>query len=376
MPINKGGSRAPLTTSDEVEQFLAEHPNANYGIVTGTISDLVVLDVDGPDGEESLRALKAQHGRLPKTVTVMTGRGYHLYFRHPGRPIRNSAKRLGRGLDVRGEGGYVVGVGSVHPSGEVYEYADGRGPSSVDIAEMPDWLTAILTGADPEPTPEKPIAVPAPVQRQEADPIRVPEGSRNQHLTSLAGRLQNTGIPVEVLAEALWAENEKRCDPPLDRAEVEKIAASVGRYAPKGRSGDEAEDLTRSVLDAHFAGGAQLVYASDGQFWSFDETHWTPLPRKALEGIVLRAIQALPSRTGQRTASLIGQALTLLTATTATRDDLLRFNSPPLPVINCRNGELWVGQDGSVESEAPCSAVLSPTLPGCGLRPHRDLPFV
>jgi primase-like protein len=124
---------------------------------------------------------------------------------------------------------------------------------------MPNWLIDLLTGDDPKTIAERPVAVPNPAQRQEADPIRVPEGSRNQHLTSLAGQLQNAGISAEALAEALWVENEKRCVPPLDRAEVEKIAASVGRYTPKGRSGDEAEDLTHAVLDAHFAGGAQLV---------------------------------------------------------------------------------------------------------------------
>jgi putative DNA primase/helicase len=120
-PINKGGSRQPLKTWREVRKVFAEHPDANYGIVTGTISGLVVLDVDEPEGQESLHALKVKHGRLPKTVTVMTARGYHLYFRQPGKPIRNSASRLGPGLDVRGEGGYVVGVGSVHPSGDVYD---------------------------------------------------------------------------------------------------------------------------------------------------------------------------------------------------------------------------------------------------------------
>jgi putative DNA primase/helicase len=191
-----------MTRSDKLEEFLAECPNANYGIVTGTISGLVVLDVDGPEGEESLHALKAKYGRLPKTTTVMTGRGYHLYFRLPSRPIRNSAARLGPGLDIRGEGGYVVGPGSVHHSGEVYEYAEGRGPSSVEAAEMPDWLVAILAGDEPEENPAaaQPDIAPEDMDRArryaeaarqlELDRLRkAPVGQRNETLNRCAFKL-------------------------------------------------------------------------------------------------------------------------------------------------------------------------------------------
>src|SRR4051812_19117393 len=61
VPLNKGGSRAPLRTWQEVEEAFSKRPNANYGLVTGAISQLLVVDVDGPEGDESLRALEERY---------------------------------------------------------------------------------------------------------------------------------------------------------------------------------------------------------------------------------------------------------------------------------------------------------------------------
>src|SRR6202040_4156051 len=90
-----------------------------------------------------LADLTQQHGRLPRTVKVLTPRGRHYYFRTDER-LRNSVQKLGPGLDVRTQGGYVVGAGSVNDKGGQYRYADGRSPDDVDLAEIPDWLLDLL----------------------------------------------------------------------------------------------------------------------------------------------------------------------------------------------------------------------------------------
>jgi Bifunctional DNA primase/polymerase, N-terminal len=88
------------------------------GIVTGEISNLVVLDFDPQhDGNASIERLERQIAPLPVTVEVTTGGGgRHLYFAHPGGLVRNRAG-LAQGVDVRGDGGYIVAPPSVHPSG-------------------------------------------------------------------------------------------------------------------------------------------------------------------------------------------------------------------------------------------------------------------
>ena len=77
---------------------------------------IFVLDVDGDVGNANLEAVQAKHGHLPKTITVKTGNGRHYYFRCDGARVGNSVGRLGKGIDVRGDGGYVV-VGAANSPG-------------------------------------------------------------------------------------------------------------------------------------------------------------------------------------------------------------------------------------------------------------------
>jgi hypothetical protein len=67
--------------------------------------------------------LIATHGPLPETPVVLTGGGgKHYYFRHPGGYIKSVAAALGPGLDIKGEGGFVVAPPSLHASGRRYEW--------------------------------------------------------------------------------------------------------------------------------------------------------------------------------------------------------------------------------------------------------------
>jgi bifunctional DNA primase/polymerase-like protein len=105
-----------------ITQWWAGFPDANIGIATGHVSCVLVLDVDGATGLESLRQLEAQHGPLSASYVVKTGSGgLHFYFSMPNVDIRISASKLGAGLDVRANGGYVVAAPSLHHSGARYE---------------------------------------------------------------------------------------------------------------------------------------------------------------------------------------------------------------------------------------------------------------
>ncbi|MEY3702946.1 MAG: hypothetical protein RLZZ561_566, partial [Pseudomonadota bacterium] len=123
----------------DVEAWFKATPNANIGIVTGAISELIVLDLDSADA-----VAEAERRGLPDTLTVRTGKGRHIYFRHPGGKIANRAGFL-PGMDIRGDGGYIVGPGSIHPSGAQYTWENP--PGLFEIAEMPDWLIAALNAA-------------------------------------------------------------------------------------------------------------------------------------------------------------------------------------------------------------------------------------
>jgi hypothetical protein len=108
---------------------------------------LLVLDVDADsNGEQSLAGLEQIHGSLPDTVTALTGGGgKHLFFRHPGGEVRNSAGKLGEGLDIRADGGYIVAPPSIHVSGRAYRWQEGHASGEVPLADPPGWLLALLS---------------------------------------------------------------------------------------------------------------------------------------------------------------------------------------------------------------------------------------
>ena len=196
------------------------NPNANVGIATGSRSGIFVLDVDGEDGEQTLSKLIAKHGTLPATPIATTGKGRHFIFAYPaGRNIRNTAKKIGAGLDTRGDGGYIVAPPSVHPSGRMYQWHKDFLPSKTPIAEAPEWLLKLLE--QPEQQQDE--------QKQQSGGVFT-SGQRNSALTSLAGSMRRKGFDFESILVALLAENRKKCVPPLPDAEVRKIAESVMRY--------------------------------------------------------------------------------------------------------------------------------------------------
>lgn len=107
----------------------ARRPNANIAILTGQRYNLVIIDVDFPQGgKSSLEKLD-----LPSTLTVQTGNGLHLYFRHPGGKVPTCAGRFAPGIDVKGERSYATAPPSLHFSGARYQWLD----ESADVAELP-----------------------------------------------------------------------------------------------------------------------------------------------------------------------------------------------------------------------------------------------
>jgi hypothetical protein len=102
------------------------------------------VDVDGDDGETSLRKLEAEHGPLPPTIEVITGKGRHLYFRIGEHSVKNSVGQVAPGIDVRGDGGYVLGPPSIHPSGRAYAWSV---DSASEFADAPDWLCTLLANS-------------------------------------------------------------------------------------------------------------------------------------------------------------------------------------------------------------------------------------
>jgi len=222
-PYTQHGHLDATTDPRRINAWWNRYPNANPATPTGERSGFFVLDVDLEAwGAGSLEALETAHGELPTTYTVKTGGGgLHYYFRLPERTeIRNSAGKLGLGLDVRGEGGYVLLPTSTTEG--TYEVLENH-----PMADAPAWLVEALrephssrsggTGGTREPT--------AIFADNDGPPIV--EGTRDDTLARIAGKLHDGTRSLEALAAGLWRINEARCQPPLPERQVLKIARSI-----------------------------------------------------------------------------------------------------------------------------------------------------
>lgn len=119
--------------------------SANIGIATGLESGIIVIDIDiGKDGEQSLTELENRNDTLPPAPEVITGSGgRHIYMESPRQLIRNSAGKLGSGLDIRGNGGYVCAPPSIHPNGNLYAWK--IPPDQIELPIFPTWLVELLS---------------------------------------------------------------------------------------------------------------------------------------------------------------------------------------------------------------------------------------
>lgn len=137
-----------------VRDFWRRCLNANIGLATGEKSGIWVLDIDGDEGRASLAALEGQHGRLPDTLRQITGSGgeHYLFSYDRGRPVRNKARKFmlpsGQrisipGIDVRGDGGYIIAPPSIHPeTWRAYQWTSD--PFETKLAFAPEWLISLV----------------------------------------------------------------------------------------------------------------------------------------------------------------------------------------------------------------------------------------
>lgn len=233
------GSKGLLDASKDtalIERWWDAVPDYNVAIATGEASGLFVLDIDPRHkGDHYIKLLQEQHGRLPDTVTVLTGGGgFQFYFKHvPG--LRNTANKVGKeistdvdergnkvtGIDTRGDGGYVAAPPSIHPSGKPYRFYDGR--ETIGLADAPQWLVNM---AKPDGA-EGPKAVARPDYFRALFANGAGEGSRNDAVARMAGYLLRARIDPLLTHDIISMWNQVRIKPPLPQTEIDTTVNSV-----------------------------------------------------------------------------------------------------------------------------------------------------
>jgi hypothetical protein len=180
-PAIHRGFHAATTNPETIRRFWRV-ADRNVAIRTGMASGIWILDVDGEDGEASLRGLEAKHGALPATWESLTARGRHIWFRCDS-PVPCSAGKIAPGIDVRGDSGYIVVPPSIHPSGRSYVWSVDRAEV---LASAPAWLLH-LARKKPAPTISQRAIANMQARRGGASPSAYGQAALNQECDSLAG---------------------------------------------------------------------------------------------------------------------------------------------------------------------------------------------
>jgi hypothetical protein len=204
-------------TREQVQRWFTDRPDANIGIVTGLISNLTVVDIDGAEGLHALGA--ADIVLPPETYIVQTPKGLHFYYRYQPKPHTQAG--LLEKVDIRNDGGFVVAAGStiygktyrVHTGkdpfilGDLFNHIE-RHPSQQTQHSSGNWVSELLQNGSGS-------------------------GNRNSDIARLCGYMKKLH-GSDIVAQIALMYNECRCNPPLPEHEVMTIVRSINSYRSDG----------------------------------------------------------------------------------------------------------------------------------------------
>lgn len=370
------GLYAATTDEATIRAWWTKEPRANIGIRCG--DGLLVVDIDVPnvevdgktaDGEATLALLEAENDEFPKTPNQWTGeskqadgsmrRGRQYVFSVDGE-TRNSASKIGPGIDTRGDGGYIVAAPSIHPSGIEYVWDAEARPSKTPLAPAPAWLLEKLAAAKQLSEVERPAvqAPPRPVvvngatgperwvqaaldgEYQRA--AKAPKGQRNHELNTAAFKLGQ-----------LVGGNQ------LDEGSARRTLEAAAEAS--GWAAEEGPDAVSKVISSGMSAGmlnprtapervsrAELRVVSDNTKRDHDERQPPPEPRASdlksgwIEGWEDEVIFKENSRILQPKVLSNGKAILLYRREFV---DLFRFNDRSQNVIITRTPP-WTDNGG------------------------------
>lgn len=270
------------------------NPSYNIGMACGQVSGgIIAIDLDCHSDEANglhfLHDWEVEHGKLPETWTQITGSGGKQLFYRAGQDIRNSANGE-IGVDVRGNGGYVVLPPSLHPCGDCYEWS--ISPDDMDVADADDKVYDFIRAVSK--TKKRGDGWNA---EKTGIPSEITE-NRNETLFSLGRSFLSRGTGHDEVATLIRSLNATICRPPLPADEVEKLIGSINSKEPGNaerdarnggvtaadiaelesrhgplhgsRGGLNSNVLARMVMDRNMAriiDGAPAVWT--GEHWEF-----------------------------------------------------------------------------------------------------------
>lgn len=225
-PASPAWPKTASTDPNLVVSWFSGYPDRNVGIVCGERSNVFVLDVDlDGNGPDTLAGMEREHGALPDTRIVSTASGgMHVFFAWPGWNPRNSVKKLGPGLDIRAESGFIVAPPSRTEKGFYTVAADVE-----QLPQAPAWLLELLREEKVQEQPE------LPANAASASPAVAPH---NGYAAAALAR-----EVADVKAEQIGGRNDR----------LNKAAFSIGTLAATGAL--DIGDAARALVEAGVESG-------------------------------------------------------------------------------------------------------------------------
>lgn len=215
-------------TLEEIKQWWSENPNYNIGVILGKKQGVFVIDID------DIKDVGYFMGRYPSNYVVSTSRGAHIYITYP-QSMTIPNKKMG-GFDIKSDNSYVVGEGSVHPTGDIYRAIKSGNVSSlqqpdlIGLINYQEVISVNITNRNSGNTSNL-------VQFESASENWInsllvfgsEKGKRDDDCTKLAGYYRGKGIPKDVartiIISTWWANTKNKAD--FSIQDIDRILDSI-----------------------------------------------------------------------------------------------------------------------------------------------------
>jgi len=252
-------------TVEEVNQWITKWPEMNLGIVTGQISNVVVVDLDGMEGR-----IFGQQQSLVSAVTSITGMGRQLFYKWTEH-VDNSASKIAPGVDIRGDGGYVVLPPSIHPNGKRYVWERFVPITLVPLPEniLKSGVIVPVNGVKQKEEGWNDNVKPRLNIAKALEEMKI--GNIDDTLTSILGRMRHDNYTEED-ARVLLEPHALRRGAAIGHLE-EKIRNVWSRYEPKSRESISQGFLRGSMYESNSAGLSIHSPNNDDSYNRFQQTY-------------------------------------------------------------------------------------------------------
>ena len=266
IPLLDEWTRKASADQEMINKWSKKFKDCNWGIATGLESGVFVVDIDPKNGGDRTWASMMNGNKVPKTPEVVTGtHGTHLYFLYPTSIVVSNSS-IGKGIDIRGEGGNIVAPPSIHPNGNKYTWAKGRTPDKVHIAKAPAWLLKKIKEATIQDFPS-------------LIGTKIDKGERNNTIYHQSLLLARQGALFEftLMTMKQWVKETKEFD--MKEGEIKATVESAYKYFDTESS--KKKDL--ETIELSDVGNAKkllnefgdiIKYAINFGYHTWDSTRW------------------------------------------------------------------------------------------------------